>query len=170
MTVDVDAPVRPIDPDQDARRVRGMHAAGRRSTVALLLTLGQPLAALAGGFMLGSWHADAPVAGAVGMALAWAGARGAMLAAAAVALLFAAPSLVQRLARRPVEPSGQRRVFDRAAKFIAAVHVSAFATLAAVTGIVAAYLGGGTPRLADVAAFAALGLVLGAITPWTEPV
>lgn len=68
--MDLDAPVERIDPEEDRRRTARAIAAERRSALTLIATLAHPLMTLAGGSVLGSWHADAPVVGAVGMMLA----------------------------------------------------------------------------------------------------
>lgn len=167
--MDIDSPVEPIDPRDDRRRVEQAHAARRRSGVRMLLTLMHPLATLAGGFMLGHLLAQAPLVGAMGMLLAWVGARAALFAAASVALALEAPSLARRVFGRAEDARREPRIFQRSAKPVLAVHVLAFAGLAAVAGVVVGLMGSGGVEAPDVVAFAMLGLVLGIATAWTEP-
>lgn len=167
--MDIDDPVRPIDPQEDARRYARVHAERRRGVLTIWLTLLHPLLALAGGAVLGSWHAEAPVAGAVGMLLAWTAARAVLLALGAVVLALEAPSLFARLrdGRRWHEAS-PRPGDSRGAVFFA-VYGLAFAAFAVGAGVVAAWVGDGPLRLPDVLAFGLLGLALAWLTRWTEP-
>lgn len=167
--MDIDRPVRPIDSQEDAKRVESVRAANRRSELTALLTLAQPLVTMAGGAVLGSWHADAPITCAVGMMFAWAGARAVLFAAATVALVFEAPSLLRRLFGRVEEARREPPLFQRSAKPVFALHVLAFATLAALVGVVGGLFGDGTLHALDVLAFGLFGLALGAVTPLTEP-
>lgn len=167
--MDLDAPVEPIDPEEDRRRTARAIAAERRSALSLIATLAHPLATLAGGFVLGSWHADAPVVGAVGMMLAWIGARAVLWVAASVAMAVEAPSLLRRLFGRAGDVRDQPAPFRRSAKAVLAVHAAGFAALAALAGIAAGLMGPGSLNAVDVVAFAVLGLALGVATAWTEP-
>lgn len=166
---DIDAPVEPIDPQRDRQRIARAEAARRRSALTMLATLGHPLATLAGGFVLGGWHADAPVVGAVGMMAAWIGARGVLFAATSLALLFEAPSLARRLFDRADEARRGPPVFRRSAKVVLTLHAFAFAGFAALAGVAAGLMGPGGVHAVDVGAFALLGLALGLATAWTEP-
>ena len=167
--MDIDRPVRPIDPQEDARRVVQARVARHRSDLTMLFTFAQPLVAMAGGVVLGAWHADAPIVGAIGMALAWAGARAVLFAAAAVALLFEAPSLLRRLFGRVDDAHREPPVFQRSSKPVFAVHMLAFAVLAALVGLASGLVGEGALHFLDVVAFGLFGLLLGAVTPLTEP-
>lgn len=161
--MDLDSPVQSIDPQADARRVASARAARRRSAVDLLVALAIPLVALGGGFLLGGWHADAPIVGAVGMVFAYGAAHGAGTVAGLLALLVEAPRLLRRL-RTPGEQGKRTRtpVAGSASRLlVAAFSATTFAACAALTGFAAGLLGGGGPYAVDVIAFGTLGAVLG---------
>ena len=167
MSLDIDAPVQPIDPARDARRRAHVGALNRASTIGMLLQMAQPLAALGGGLVLGA-ATGAPGTGAIGMLLAWAAAWGVLYAAGMLVLVLHAPSLVRGLfGRMNVErvPSPE---FDRSATAVLVLHVLAFTGFAMTTGVVAAMVGTGF-RIAPLVLFGALGFVLGVSTRWTSP-
>lgn len=164
--MDIDGPVQPIDPEADARRVRHAQAARHRSELRMLFTLLQPLVALCGGFVLGGWHADAPVIGAVGMVLAWGGAYAVLHAAAWVLGALALPGLIRRLLGR--SPGKPQPLFERAAKAALLLHALAWAGLAAAVGVVAGLAGEGSLQGIDVLAFGLFGFALGGMSLLTE--
>lgn len=167
--MDIDDAVRPIDPQEDARRYAQLHAGRRRGLLTIGLTLLHPLLALAGGAVLGGWHAQAPIAGAVGMLGAWMAARAVLLALGAVAFALEAPSLWARLrdgGRWHGASPGSGR--SRGAFFFA-VYALAFAAFAMAAGVVAGLVGDGSLYGLDLLAFGLLGLVLAGLTLWTEP-
>lgn len=166
--MDIDDPIQPIDARADASRYANVRAARRRSAWGALLTLAHPLVAMAGGLVLGSWHADAPATGAIGMLIAWAAARGVLFAAGAVALLFEAPSLVRRVFGRVEDARREPGLLERSARPVFVIHVLAFGAFSMTVALVAAFVGDGPLHPADVLAFGALGLGLGWSTAWTE--
>lgn len=167
--MDIDDPVRPIDPREDARVYARVRAARRRSVLRIALTLAHPLLAMAGGGLIGGWHADAPLIGAVGMLLAWVAARGVLIALGVVLLAMEAPALLDRLrgAQRP-HAAGPGAGGTRGA-VVFVVYALAFAGLAMTVGVGAALLGDGRLHGLDVLGFGALGLGLAWLTQWTEP-
>lgn len=166
---DIDAPVRPIDREADARRVERARAARHRSDLRVVFTLAQPLVAMSGGMALGGWHADAPGIGAIGMLFAWAGAYAMLCAAAMVAGALALAWLIGRLLGRASGTPRAPVMAERAAKAAFLLHALAFAGLAAAVGVVAGLAGDGTLEWIDVAAFGLFGFALGWSSVLTEP-
>lgn len=163
--IDPDAPIRPIDPVDDARRREAARRERTRRDLGIVLLMLHPLAALVAGALLGGWHAHARVVGALALLFAWGAARVLLHVLAWMLLLVGSRSLSTRLFG-PARAMSLPAPPTRWAGVVWTVQALGSAALAAVAGLATGALGDGIHAV-DVVAFALAGLALGVTTRWT---
>lgn len=157
---DPDAPIVPIDPADDARRRAGARSATRRSGLAAVVALIQPLAALAGGGLLGAALHGAPMTGALGLLCGWLFARAVLLAFGLPAAVAALPAL----ARRADRPLRVGRIARGLGLLAILMHGLAFTAAGIVTALACAWAGAPGALLVSMASFGAAGALLAGLT------